>query len=138
MHRARIQMGKTVGADLTQTRNFDRSHLANVANLGVLDETNKVFYNTSGLQLKTSLSGQRASSYTQTHRRTVQNLQRRGERPLVDPLREIQGKLKPEYLKEAVLTKKPTQADLKESLHKYGDKLNTFYQRQDIKKITED
>ena len=56
MHRARIQMRNTVGADLTQTRNFDRSHLANVMNLGVLDEQNKVFYNTSGLQLKNSLS----------------------------------------------------------------------------------
>ena len=63
-------------------------------------------------------------------------MQRRGGRN--DPLREIQDKLKPEHLKEKILTKKPTQADLKESLVKYGDKLNTFYQRDDIKKITED
>ena len=53
-------------------------------------------------------------------------------------LRDLKGKLKKENLKETVLTKKPTVADLKESLLKYGDKLNTFYQREDIKKITED
>ena len=34
--------------------------------------------------------------------------------------------------------KKPTQTDLKESLIKHKDKLATFYQRKDIKKITED
>lgn len=34
--------------------------------------------------------------------------------------------------------KKPTQTDLKESLVKHQDKLGAFYQRRDIKKITED
>ena len=53
-------------------------------------------------------------------------------------MRDLKSKLKRENLKETILTKKPTMADLKESLVKYGDKLNTFYQREDIKKITED
>jgi len=107
-----------------------------MVNAGVIDESNKVFYKTSGLQLKNSLSNQRQMSLSQYNRRTTSRLPR-GNMP-DNTLREFTGKLKPENLKETVLTKKPTMADLKESLIKYGNKLNTFYQREDIKKITED
>ena len=52
----RVGMGRMIGADLTQTRNLDRSHLAHMVDAGVIDESNKVFYKTSGLGLKNSLS----------------------------------------------------------------------------------
>lgn len=53
-------------------------------------------------------------------------------------IKEIQAKLKTENIRETVLMKKPTYADLKDALLKHKDKLGTFYQRKDIKKITED
>ena len=34
--------------------------------------------------------------------------------------------------------KKPTQADLRTALTKHNDRLGQFYQRKEIKKITED
>ena len=58
--------------------------------------------------------------------------------PEVAAMRDIQAKLKTENIRETVLMKKPTHADLKDALIKHRDKLDTFYQKKDIKKITED
>jgi len=46
--------------------------------------------------------------------------------------------LKASQIRETVLMKKPTHADLRTALYKHKDNLGTFYQRKEIKKITED
>lgn len=55
-----------------------------------------------------------------------------------EQMREIVSKLQPVNIRETVLMKKPTQADLKTALLKHKDKLGSFYKRKDIKKITEE
>jgi len=45
-----------VGADLTQARYVDQYRLPSKVDLSAVDDSKKVFYNTSGLQLKNSLS----------------------------------------------------------------------------------
>ena len=61
---ATMNLQKPVGADLTKTKNYDKEQVQNVVNLlGGTEEANKVFYNTGGLQLKNSLSGQKSHGH---------------------------------------------------------------------------
>ena len=53
---ATMNLSKPVGGDLTMTKNLDRASLRNAMNLVPHEDTNKVFYNTGGFQLKNSLS----------------------------------------------------------------------------------
>ena len=119
-------------------------------NIPGANEGKKVFYNTSSLQLKNSLSNSiRAKSYGHQNRIRVNAngtrvmsgntvSARNAVSPEVAAMRDIQAKLKTENIRETVLMKKPTHADLKDALIKHRDKLDTFYQKKDIKKITED
>jgi len=58
-----MNLTKIVGADLTNTKNLDTAQLRNAVNLIDTNDTNKVFYNTGGLQLKNSLSGQKSQGH---------------------------------------------------------------------------
>lgn len=96
--------------------------------LGGFDDSNKVFYKTSGLGLKNSLS-------SSTRNKSLGSRQvggvgtglanRSGRRATYNPNaithqnREIRQKLNPGQIRETVLMKKPTQTDLKESLIKH-------------------
>ena len=55
---ATMNLAKTVGADLTLTKNLDTSALEKVGNMTAAahEDSHKVFYNTRGLQMKNSLS----------------------------------------------------------------------------------
>ena len=53
-------------------------------------------------------------------------------------MKEIQAQLKTEQIRETVLMKQPTHADLKTALLKHKDQLGPFYRNKSIKKITED
>ena len=54
-------------------------------------------------------------------------MNRRSEASTANPMRDIQAKLKTEQIRETVLMKKPTQADLKIALTKHRTKLGDFY-----------
>lgn len=53
-----MNLGKAIGIDLTQTKNFEAIRMqGNIATMPIgFDESSKVFYKTSGLGLKNSLS----------------------------------------------------------------------------------
>ena len=135
-----MNLHRPVGADLTMTKNFDTAQLRDVLNQVGANDDHKVFYNTGGLQLKNSLSnsiGAKSHGHQQKmriHKRTQQP----GRAPPSNPLRDIQQQLKPEQIRETVLMKKPTQADLRTSLLKHKDKLGGFYKNKNIKMVTED
>ena len=133
-HTTMMNLSKPIGVDLTENRKA-ASKLGAMINLPGSDEAAKVFYNTSSLQLKNSLSHSiRTKSYG--HQNKVR-LTKRGVAP-ENPMKEIQSKLKQETIRETVLIKKPTKMDLKTALRKHRDQMGCFYQRDDIKKITED